>query len=81
MSLKDELPTLEKGSPDFGGQVRALREVLAKLIDTVESNPELFAVAEKPAGEPEKNEASVEPEKAPEAAKPASKPATRAAAK
>lgn len=73
MSLKDDLPTFEKGSPDLGGQLRALRGVIAKLVDAVESNPEAFASG----GAAEPTE-TVEP---PAATKPASKPATRAAAK
>ena len=82
MSLKNELPSLEKGSPDFGGQLRALRGVIEKLIDAVEGHPEAFAPAsEEPAEAPETPAEPAEAEEAPAATKPASKPATRAAAK
>jgi len=82
MSLKNELPTLEKGSADFGGQLRALREVIVKLIDAVEGNPEAFAVADEKATEAAETPAEpAEPAEEPAVAKPASKPATRAAAK
>lgn len=86
MSLKDDLPTLEKGSPDLGGQLRALREVMVKLIDIVEAHPEAFATADtptedKPTDGAEAPAEAPETAEAPAAAKPASKTATRSAAK
>jgi len=73
MSLKDELPSLEKGSPDLGGQLRALRDVVLKLVEAVEANPEAFAAGGAVA--------PAETAEAPTATKPASKPAARTAAK
>lgn len=73
MSLKDELPSFEKGSPDLGGQLRAMRGVIAKLVDAIEANPEAFAMGG--AVEP------AETAEAPAVTKPASKPATRTPAK
>ncbi|PRB44339.1 hypothetical protein CQ020_03780 [Arthrobacter sp. MYb23] len=74
MSLKEQLPSFEKGSADLGGQLRDLLAVVVKLCESVEGTPPADKPDEAPAAEQPADEAPAEP------VKPATKPVAKAAA-
>ena len=79
MSLKAQLPTFEKGSPDLGGQLRELLAVVVKLCEAIEGQPPVdVPVNETPQEAPETPAETAEAPEAP--AKAAAKPAAKAAA-
>lgn len=49
MALKDEVPDLKSGSPDLGGQLRALAAVVFKLCEAEEARLEAAKAPEAPA--------------------------------